>query len=288
MSVTLSRGITRLAARISADARRYHPNPIDFSPIASLEPFASMSSTVSSKESNVTFLPLGANIQEFKIKGRNIVLNFPTEELYVKYNAPYFGETIGRVANRISGAKINNLNGQSYQLVQNNGPNSLHGGENGFGKQKFEGPTPVNRNGKEAVLFKYLSPDGDQGYPGDLELRVWYSASMEAEKTVLEIEYEAELVGDDNAKETVVGITNHRWDGALALLWKHSDEATATSISPTRRPLQGLSSSWPPTCIRRSIQPASQRDQSSLFLEWKRTSSMSLAKRSLRLMIASS
>ncbi|KAF2100076.1 galactose mutarotase-like protein [Rhizodiscina lignyota] len=169
-----------------------------------------MSSSFSTA-SNVAFLPLGAILQEFKIGGRNIVQNFPTAELYAKYNNPFFGETIGRVANRISGAKIDRLNGQSYALVQNNGPNSLHGGELGFGKREFDGPTPLLRNGKESVLFKYLSPDGDQGYPGALELRVWYTASMEGEKTVLEMEYEAELVGDDNVNETVVGITNHSY-----------------------------------------------------------------------------
>lgn len=168
-------------------------------------------SAPTSNASNVKFLPLGAIIQEFKVGGRNIVQNFPTAELYPKYNAPFFGETIGRVANRISGAKIDSLNGQSYALIQNDGPNSLHGGELGFGKREFQGPTPLLRNGKESVEFKYLSPDGDQGYPGALELRVWYSASMEGEKTVLEIEYEAEMVGNDDVKETVVGITNHRY-----------------------------------------------------------------------------
>lgn len=162
---------------------------------------------------SVKFLPLGAIIQEFNIGGRNIVQNFPTAELYEKYNAPYLGETIGRIANRVSGAKINHLNGKSYPLSKNNGPNSLHGGPNGFGKRVFEGPKPLQRNGKEAVLFKYLSKDGEEGYPGDLELRVWYTAGTETEggveKTTLEIEYEAELVGD-GVEETAVGITNHR------------------------------------------------------------------------------
>lgn len=162
---------------------------------------------------SVKFLPLGAVIQEFNIGGRNIVQSFPNAELYQKYNAPYFGETIGRIANRVSGAKINNLNGKSYPLSKNNGPNSLHGGPKGFGKQVFEGPKPLLRNGKEAVLFKYLSKDGEEGYPGTLELRVWYSAGTETEggveKTTLDIEYEAELVGDE-VEETAVGITNHR------------------------------------------------------------------------------
>ena len=160
-----------------------------------------------------TFLPLGAIIQEFNIKGRNIVQGFQTAEQYQKYNAPYFGETIGRIANRVSGAKINDLNGKSYQLPVNNGPNSLHGGEEGWGKRVWDGPATVNRNGKEATLFKYTSKDGEEGYPGTVEVRVWYTQEKEqadgVEKEVLHIEFEAELVGDE-VSETAVNITNHR------------------------------------------------------------------------------
>ncbi|KAF2175620.1 aldose 1-epimerase [Zopfia rhizophila CBS 207.26] len=161
-----------------------------------------------------TFLPLGAIIQEFKINGRNIVQGFPTTELYKKYNAPFFGETIGRIANRVSGAKINELNGKSYQLPVNNGPNSLHGGDLGWGKREFEGPSSVQRNGKNAVLFKYISMDGEEGYPGTVEVKVWYIQEREkengVEKEVLHIEFEAELVGNE-VNETAINITNHSY-----------------------------------------------------------------------------
>ena len=167
-----------------------------------VEPFAS-------------FLPLGAIIQEFCVDGTNIVLNFPTIELYQKYNTPYFGETIGRVANRISNARINNLNGQAYQLAANNGPNCLHGGKQGWGKHMFEGPATDERNGQEAILFKHVSRDEDEGFPGTVELRVWYTTRTEQEQGckvyVLEVEYEAELVGDENVQETVVAVTNHSY-----------------------------------------------------------------------------
>jgi aldose 1-epimerase len=165
-------------------------------------------------DSVFTFLPLGAIIQEVRVGGLNIVQNFPTTELYKQYNDPYFGETIGRVANRISGARINNLNGKSYDLAANNGPNSLHGGNVGWGKRTFDGPHAVNRNGKESQLFTYVSPDGEEGYPGTVELKVWYTSSTEknGEVTVsiLELEYEAELIGDDDVEETAIGVTNHR------------------------------------------------------------------------------
>jgi aldose 1-epimerase len=164
-----------------------------------------------STENNFNFLPQGAIIQEFKVKGHNIVQSFPRAELY--NDAPFFGETIGRTSNRIENATINSLNGKSYELAANSGPNSLHGGNIGFGKRPFGGPQPVERGGREAVKFTYLSPDGEEGYPGTIELRVWYIAWEGEEdgvpKVYLEAEYEVEMVGDE-CEETVVGITNHR------------------------------------------------------------------------------
>ncbi|KAI4691738.1 hypothetical protein J4E81_007265 [Alternaria sp. BMP 2799] len=161
-----------------------------------------------------TFLPLGAIIQKFVVNGKNIVQGFPTAELYKQHNAPFFGETIGRIANRVSKAKINDLNGKSYQLAVNNGPNSLHGGDLGWGKREFEGPTTVDRNGKEATLFKHVSKDGEEGYPGTVEVRVWYIQAKEevdgAQQEVLYIEYEAELIGDE-VEETAINMTNHSY-----------------------------------------------------------------------------
>jgi aldose 1-epimerase len=162
---------------------------------------------------NLGFFSLGAIIQDFQINGKRIVQNFPTPALYKDFNSPFFGETIGRIANRVSGAKIDDLNGKSYRLAANNGPNSLHGGNVGWGKREFDGPIRVTRHGKDAVLFKLTSPDGEEGYPGTVDVKVWYTQSKEqdngVEKVVLEIEYEAELVGV-SANETVVAMTNHR------------------------------------------------------------------------------
>ena len=164
-----------------------------------------------SLNSAFSFLPNGALIQDFKVAGTSIVLGFPDAEPYA--TAPFFGETIGRVANRTKNGVIDNLNGKSYQLGKNNGPNHLHGGASGWGKKKFSGPHPLTRNGKESVQFTYISPDGDVGYPGTVELRVFYSASEESEdgvtKTVLTTEYEVEMTGDE-VDETAVNVTNHR------------------------------------------------------------------------------
>ena len=175
-----------------------------------------MSSTSRSPKSAFTFLPLGALIQEFNVSGYNIVLSLPSATDYKANHAPYFGQTIGRTTNRVKDAQITNLNGKTYTLAANDGPNpnSLHGGTKGWGEREFTGPKPVNRNGKEGVHFTYLSRDGEEGYPGTVECQVWYTAWTDEEeeevKTVLEIEYEVEFVGDECA-ETVVGVTNHSY-----------------------------------------------------------------------------
>jgi len=165
-----------------------------------------------SAQSNFSFLPTGALIQEFNVEGYNIVQSFDNVAYYK--DAPYFGETIGRTCNRISNATIESLNGKSYKLAANNGPNSLHGGNVGWGKRTFQGPVPEQRNGKEAVKFTYVSPDGEEGYPGTVDLRVWYTAWEEnvggTTNVFLEAEYEVELIGDE-CEETAVSVTNHSY-----------------------------------------------------------------------------
>jgi aldose 1-epimerase len=168
---------------------------------------------------NFTLLPLGAIIQRFSVDGVNIVQGFPTAGDYEAHNAPYFGETIGRVGNRVSGAKINNLNGRSYPLVANNGPNTLHGGVKGWGKRVWEGPIKDTRDGKDATLFKRISDDGEEGFPGAVEAKIWYTGGVEKDGSgkdvsVLEMEYEVKMVGDPakepGINETAVSVTNHR------------------------------------------------------------------------------
>ncbi|KAK4235806.1 galactose mutarotase-like domain-containing protein [Achaetomium macrosporum] len=171
----------------------------------------------------VTFLPLGAIIQEFRVGGINIVQGFPEQSHYQSYNDPYFGETIGRVANRIKGARLENLNGgKAYTLAANNGPNNLHGGAVGWGKKIWNGPTPVGvrqipgingLEGGESVKYTLTSEDGDEGFPGTVEASVVYTVGKQVqdgkEVIVLGMEYEAELVG--GADETVINMTNHSY-----------------------------------------------------------------------------
>ncbi|TVY82907.1 Bifunctional protein GAL10 [Lachnellula suecica] len=164
------------------------------------------------------FLPLGAIIQAFIVGKTNIVQGFPKQSHYPQHNAPFFGETIGRIANRVKNAKIDSLNDKSYSLAANNGVNSLHGGHRGWGKRIWEGPTPVGVRSAgidglegESVMFKLRSEDGDEGYPGTVEASVTYTA-VETEEgvRVLGIEYQVELVGNE-VEETAVNVTNHSY-----------------------------------------------------------------------------
>ena len=178
------------------------------------------------------------------------MLGFPEAKFYKSHNSPYFGETIGRTTNRIKNAQLSNLNGKTYHLQANEPPNCLHGGIQGWGKQDFEGPLPTSRNGKEGVRFTYLSKDGDEGYPGTVKCTVWYATSEEKDIMVLDVEYQVEFVGDECA-ETVVGVTNHRYDlenvnlqpGRLKLIIFFL--ATSTSILPLL-PSKVLPSPSPP------------------------------------------
>ncbi|KAG8529270.1 uncharacterized protein KY384_005905 [Bacidia gigantensis] len=156
------------------------------------------------------FLPQGALIQDFEVAGCNIVLGFPEAALYQTPSSSYFGETIGRTNNRIANASIADVNGKTYQLARNDGHHSLHGGSEGWGKKHFKGPLFVTRHGHESIHFSLVSPNGDEGYPGTVECRVWYTCGAENGQTILDIEYEVELTGDE-CGETIVGLTNHSY-----------------------------------------------------------------------------
>ena len=164
--------------------------------------------------SSITFHPQGALISSFVVAGQNILQTFPSGDLFASHNAPYFSETIGRVSNRIGGAKIRGLNGKDYPLYANNGTNCLHGGKVGWGKRTWKGPQKTTRHGKDAQLFTYTSPDGEEGFPGTVEARVWYTIESLPSKgqhgIQLDAEYEVELTGTE-VNETVIAVTNHAY-----------------------------------------------------------------------------
>lgn len=111
------------------------------------------------------------------------------------------GKTIGRYANRIAGGRFD-LDGRTYELLTNEGPNTLHGGPDGFSKREWDlAETHVAGERPIAAEFSLHSPDGDQGFPGAMDARVRYTWS---DDRALRIEYEART-----DKPTVVNFTNH-------------------------------------------------------------------------------
>lgn len=137
-------------------------------------------------------------------KNADIVLGYKTLGQYEK-SSPYFGAIVGRYGNRIAGGKFA-LEGKEYNLAQNNGAPgskcSLHGGLRGFDKVvwKAEG---LAQDGAQGVRFSYLSKDGEEGYPGNLEVKVTYWLSDQNEWRV-----DYEMATD---KATPVNLTQHSY-----------------------------------------------------------------------------
>lgn len=147
-------------------------------------------------------LTWGATLVEMWAPGRtgkmaDVTLGFDFLERYTKPH-PFFGSIAGRYANRIALGKFT-LDGKTYTLATNNGPNHLHGGEHGFDKKVWK----AEPHGTDSVRFSYSSADGEEGYPGKLDVSVTYTL---AENDELRLDYEA--VTD---KPTVLNLTNHTY-----------------------------------------------------------------------------
>ncbi|MFS4417322.1 aldose epimerase family protein [Maribacter sp. 2307ULW6-5] len=131
---------------------------------------------------------------------QNVVLNLDSLAGY-EAGHPYFGALIGRYGNRIANAQFT-LEGTTYTLAANNGPNNLHGGEEGFDKKVWE--VVETSSGEQATLgLRYLSPDMEEGFPGNLDVRVTYTLTA---KNTLEVAYTA-----TTDKSTVVNLTQHAY-----------------------------------------------------------------------------
>ena len=130
----------------------------------------------------------------------DILLGYSSFDSYLK-NAPYLGVTVGRFANRIGKANFT-LGGKDYQLCKNDGENSLHGGKVGFDKLVWKADAYEERDGV-FVRFELKSPDGDEGYPGNMRTVVSYGLTKSNE---LVADYEAKL--DANCP---INLTNHSY-----------------------------------------------------------------------------
>ena len=130
----------------------------------------------------------------------DITLGYDTLDGYIKKGS-FFGATVGRYANRIGGAGFV-LNGIEYKLAANNGENHIHGGRKGFDKVVWNAEQ-IETADAVGVKLTYLSKDGEEGYPGNLDCTVIYTLTNNDE---LKISYEAET-----DKTTVVNLTNHSY-----------------------------------------------------------------------------
>ncbi len=153
----------------------------------------------------LSLISYGATVTELHVPDRrgkldDVVLGFDNLQQY-ETESPYFGATVGRVAFRISHGKFT-LDGKPYNLTLNNGPHHLHGGPKGLSWVVWQSE-PLQAEEGPAVKFTYLSPDGDQGYPGNLSVTVVYTLTKRDE---LKIDYTA-----TTDQPTPVNLTNHTY-----------------------------------------------------------------------------
>jgi len=153
----------------------------------------------------VKAITFGGIITSLKVPDRagklaDVVLGYETLDGYLKAS-PYFGAVVGRYGNRIAKGQFT-LNGKTYKLATNNGPNHLHGGNKGFDKVVWKGAW---KNGAQGVgvIFSRTSPDGEEGYPGNLQATVTYTLTDGNE---LVVEYRA-----TTDKATPLNLTQHSY-----------------------------------------------------------------------------
>ncbi len=159
-------------------------------------------------------IALGATLQSVVMPDRDgkkadVALGYDNLSDYID-QPQYFGSTVGRFANRLAGGRFK-LDGKTWQTPINNGANALHGGTLGFDKVLWE-VTSVKSGPTASVTLRYVSPDGDQGYPGTMTVDAIYSLD---ENNDLRIEYVA-----TTDRPTIANITNHAY-------WNLSGEGSA-------------------------------------------------------------
>lgn len=133
-------------------------------------------------------------------KFEDVVLGYDSLEGYIN-DKSYFGSIVGRYGNRIGKGKFS-IDGNNYQLTINNGENHLHGGINGYNKV-FWNAEPAKTDSSQSLKLTYVSPDGEQGYPGTVTLQVVYTLN---DKNELQIDYTG-----TTDKPTILNPTHHSY-----------------------------------------------------------------------------
>ncbi|MDD4081587.1 MAG: galactose mutarotase [Eubacteriales bacterium] len=176
----------------------------------------------------------GAHLISLLVPGKDgqpvdVCLGYDDLDGYRRHRG-YLGATVGRYCNRIGGAAFS-LNGKEYKLYPNDGANTLHGGREGFDKKTWA--YEVAESGG-SVTFSYHSPDGEEGYPGNLDVKVSYTLK---EPGSLEIKYMAR-----SDQDTVINLTNHSYFNLAGsgnirnhtlMVWAGSVTVTTPDLIPT-------------------------------------------------------
>jgi len=153
----------------------------------------------------VRIITYGAAIQSLLVPDRNgkvddVALGYPSMDGYIA-KGEYFGSSVGRVANRIGSGRFT-LDGRTYQVPVNDGPNSLHGGSKGFDKVNWT-ILDVKQGPAASVTLRYVSPHLDQGYPGTLTVTATYTLDAD---NMLRVNYRA-----TTDRPTIVNVSNHTY-----------------------------------------------------------------------------
>jgi aldose 1-epimerase len=193
----------------------------------------------------VKLISFGATLASLKMPDKNgeladIVLGYDDLAGYIGGKC-YFGCIVGRFANRIANAKFQ-LDGKEYKLAANDGKHHLHGGIKSFSKAPWQG-SPFEGDDGCGVIFKYLSPDGEEGYPGNLDVTVTYTLTDDNE-----LKIGCQAVTD---KKTIINLTNHSYFNLAGHgkgnIFSHKIEINADEIT-------AVDDSYIPTGIIKSVE----------------------------------